>query len=350
MPQWLQVVIGVTALIIVSGGPGGYFEWRWLQQSHTAQRQRPPTEERPSQARKEHHNPENVGGQPPPERASPSPKSQSPEPQRPAGQHGGDNLQREGGGMDNLSAWATVAVTVGLLVVAGIQAYIYWVQARLMRFQLRVAAKAAHATKRSADALPALERAYVFVEIDPGFAEVAKTTIDKHQLSSEELRRAAQLVLERPQTAARLAIKYQFINHGKTPAIVKTMSGKLSVVQPPTPIDYSHAPLPNEIVIRAGEIFPEPVPNTKKPIYEKEGVFGSRDYFYHRAQASLSGEESIDESTANDLRQGDRFIWFYGHIVYEDVFGREHESRFCWRYDRTKNTLQRHGDSENRRR
>jgi hypothetical protein len=53
--------------------------------------------------------------------------------------------------MHNLSAWATLAVTVGLLIVTAIQARIYRNQAKIMRSQLNAAAAAARASRRSAD-------------------------------------------------------------------------------------------------------------------------------------------------------------------------------------------------------
>jgi hypothetical protein len=33
------------------------------------------------------------------------------------------------------------------------------------------------------------------------------------------------------------------------------------------------------------------------------------------------------------LSNGESFLWFYGHIVYDDIFGKGHETAFCWYYD-----------------
>jgi hypothetical protein len=35
---------------------------------------------------------------------------------------------------------------------------------------------------------------------------------------------------------------------------------------------------------------------------------------------------------AASIRTGDSFLWLYGHVVYDDAFGREREHRFLYRY------------------
>jgi hypothetical protein len=32
------------------------------------------------------------------------------------------------------------------------------------------------------------------------------------------------------------------------------------------------------------------------------------------------------------LMRAESSIWFYGRVVYDDIFGEAHERRFCWRF------------------
>jgi hypothetical protein len=153
MAEWLRVVIGVALLIGLSAGPVLLFsDWPPLDQPHTAQGKRPPTEHRPSSAANQHSDTDNQTGHATETKSSAaSDKTPPPNLQQQPDRHRGTDLNQKDSEMDNLSAWATFAVTVGILIVAGIQARIYRNQARIMRSQLNAAALAARATRRSAE-------------------------------------------------------------------------------------------------------------------------------------------------------------------------------------------------------
>src|SRR3954451_9624530 len=147
---------------------------------------------------------------------------------------------------DDVNAISTAVVaifTVVLVLVTGRQA-------RLTRITADAAAVSARAARDSADALPNLERAYIFIEIYPGVADgIARTLgelIDTTKDGGGKQTRS-------------IDVRYQFINHGKTPAVIKVMSAVLKHwINLPSKIEYADKPLPREIVVRAGEIYPAP--------------------------------------------------------------------------------------------
>jgi hypothetical protein len=137
-------------------------------------------------------------------------------------------------------------------------------------------------------------------------------------------------------------IQFQFINHGKTPAIIKTASGEFNPwADIPRRIHYSDPPLSGEIIIRAGEIYPQPieraVTSVQARISERTGVAAPTHIFYQGRQKLV---EFLDAESVRGIKEGHNFLWFYGHIVYDDVFGREHETRFCWCYNGLTNSFQ----------
>ena len=83
-----------------------------------------------------------------------------------------------------------------------------------------------------------------------------------------------------------------------------------------------------EIVVRNGEIYPQPQPvsETKKVLEAYAGLVP--DFYFYQKQQPLSEPLSID--AARSIQTGQSFLWFFGRVVYDDVFGREHETRFCW--------------------
>jgi hypothetical protein len=264
MSEWLKVAFGTTLIVVAGAGPGMLYEWSWQsKQAQTAQTQLPPTEDRPNDTRARKNN---AQGQPTntvqSEAASPGNKLPAPNLQQLSKRNDHPNPDEAGGDMNGvLAAWATVAVTIGLLVVAVVQAGIYRRQARIMRSQLSVAALAARASRRSADALPTLERAYVFIEINPNFVSQMQSRLQQQQ----SRRIADEMFAElggRPEpqqtiNAAPTLIEYQFVNHGKTPAIVKAMSAEFQLLTTlPPELKYIDEPIGGEIVIRAGDIHP----------------------------------------------------------------------------------------------
>jgi hypothetical protein len=139
--------------------------------------------------------------------------------------------------------------------------------------------RAANAAKASADALPTLERAYVFIEIDPDFSRSIKSILDDHELKDEGLKDGVY-------TGA--TIKYQFVNHGKTPAIVKAMSAEFHHwTELPEEIRYINDSMIGEIVIRSGDIWPPAKEETKKAILIDSGVTGVPDFYFFQKQLYL---------------------------------------------------------------
>jgi hypothetical protein len=137
---------------------------------------------------------------------------------------------------------------------------------------LKVAQSNAKAARDSADALPKLERAYIFIDIDPDFAKSIKLLLDDHQLKDEGLKDGA---------STTATIKYQFLNQGKTPAVIKAMSAEFHHWMAfPEEIRYIDDPMVGEIVMRAGDIWPPPKEETKKRFYEEHGVLGVPNFYY----------------------------------------------------------------------
>jgi hypothetical protein len=238
---------------------------------------------------------------------------------------------------------ALFVATTGLWFFTG---FLWWTTRRAVidgEKALKVAQSNAKAARDSADALPRLERAYVFLEIDPDFPKSIKSILDDHQLKDEGLKDGA---------STTATVKYQFVNHGKTPAVIKSMSAEFHHwTKLPEEIRYIDNQMIGEIVIRASEIWPPAKPETKKHIFEEQGVSGVPDFYFFQKQLPLL--DGIDSEAARSLRHPHSFLWFYGHIVYDDVFGTEHETRFCWYYNGLANSFQRYdrrpGEDLNRR-
>jgi hypothetical protein len=201
---------------------------------------------------------------------------------------------------------------------------------RYTRRATEAAAVAAKAARDSADALPNVERAYIFIEIHPNVADGIRRTLS--ELMNKTGYRDGNLTLSAD-------IRYQFINHGKTPAIAKIMSIEFHhLVDLPTPISYDDEPLSQEIVIRAGETYPEPAAqHAPDGINRRFGMSpGTTHYTFHR----LTVAASLNYHTARSIREGDSFLWLYGRVVYDDVFGKERKTPFCWRYHGPTNTFE----------
>jgi hypothetical protein len=211
---------------------------------------------------------------------------------------------------------------------------------------LNVAQSNAKAARDSADALPALERAYIFIDIEPEF-------VDTICFSFEVLGRASQrpggdaAVVTPPPT-----ILYQFINHGKTPAILKAASAEFHHwTDLPQQIHYFDKLLGREIAIRSGDTYPLPaersVTSSEARFIALTGDIPVTRKFYQIGQPLT---EPIDTNAARSIQSGDSFLWFYGRVIYEDVFRKHHETCFCWRYDGRLNSFEQYyrgGDDDN---
>jgi hypothetical protein len=204
--------------------------------------------------------------------------------------------------------------------------------------------RAANAAKDSADALPVLERAYVFIRINSGVVDWIRGIVE-----SELAFRDKNVV--RAGVSRVPIVDYQIINHGKTPAIVQAMSADLVKSAVLLDIRYNDDVTPGEIVIPAGESFP-PAADGRHALITYSGPITNYHKICRLAKSDASGNKTdieIDGRAAEALKEGRTFLWFYGHVVYEDIFGEERETCFCWRYDGRAGTFQQHGRKENRR-
>jgi hypothetical protein len=172
-----------------------------------------------------------------------------------------------------------------LAIVAIFQFIALFVQAIVFIFTLRATVRAANAAKDSADALPAIERAYVFV--------VPK--LNQDILSS-----------------GGFGVHYYFVNHGKTPAIIDGIEVHYESLASP----------PNNIRFRAN------IPETSGIVIAGGGRWPAEDNEKRYPSVKIA---SIEDACATKVQDSD---WFYGRITYSDVFGQARYTRFRWRFDR----------------
>jgi hypothetical protein len=144
--------------------------------------------------------------------------------------------------------------------------------------------RAAKASVAAARALPALERAYVFLG-----KQIALTAPD----------------MLGPSAAVGLTFHASFTNHGRTPAVVRWINlDRHYLSDPPSGAYEDHERHGVGIVIGAGE-----------------------------THAMADSRLTIPRSEWQRAESGDGAIYLDGRIVYRDVFSVQHETYFCWRYD-----------------
>jgi hypothetical protein len=174
--------------------------------------------------------------------------------------------------------------TASLATVAAFQIYF------LIRADktTRIAAKAA---EKSAETLPSLERAHIFIIPSLMRVSIPARGIDRSPIQN-----------------GKAMVTYKFVNHGKTPAVIKSVEVHFDLLTT-APDNESH--LPN--IILSGE-----------------KVLEAKDDWSPNNGSIL---KRIGEDEHAGLKRDDTFLWFYGSIVYDDIFGLEHVTRFRWRYD-----------------
>ena len=159
---------------------------------------------------------------------------------------------------------------------------------RLQRKELkdtrRVLDETAAATRASADALPKIERAYVFANV-------------KLQGGRLTAPRAAN-----PNTMFVAA----FFNHGKTPAIITMLRGYSDLVETiPEKLSASQGDeerLPEGLVIASGDAYALPV------------------------------ERAISDIELGQIERKEKTLICYGLIEYKDILGQIRETGFCWEF------------------
>jgi hypothetical protein len=196
---------------------------------------------------------------------------------------------------DFLQTYNGAVTAVGTVVIA-IFTTILGIFTMSLARSTRVAAEAA---KQSAEALPSLERAHIFVVPSLMWLRTQIPGTNGDAVT--------------PTFNNKAFINCKFISHGKTPAIIKSAEMKIDLLAT-APDNRKHSP---NIILR------------------DEKVLESKDEW------SPKGTHSIDEgplvkvfgeAEIRSLKEGNVLLWFYGSIVYEDVFGTEHCTRFRWSY------------------
>ena len=167
-----------------------------------------------------------------------------------------------------------------LLVAVGL------LQGAALIYTALVTNKAANAAKSAAEALPSVERAYVFL-----FHEL------RHRQTPNPLGGTA------------LNVEFSLKNHGKTPAILRHISVDIRITdRPEYPTEFRAAAMADDMppgfILGAGEQTP----------------FFRRPYL-------------ITDAEWPEIRHRNHLLLFLGIVRYEDVFGKPHETGFCLDWD-----------------
>ena len=147
---------------------------------------------------------------------------------------------------------------------------------------------ASNAAKAAGEALPKMERAYVFF----------------NSLTCAQLGEPGDIVLliwkQNPTKTANFRLLYGFKNHGRTPAIVTSLNVYARFVAGEISEKVVGDPLPMPLVVSGGESPPESSFN-----------------------CVVTGAEY------QEARAGHGYIFFWGKIAYLDVFEAQHETGIC---------------------
>jgi hypothetical protein len=187
-----------------------------------------------------------------------------------------------------LGKWQLI---LGLFTIVGLIASIY------------ISGMAANAARASADALPILERAYLY------FNEIEPIAIKYHLSNQIAVARSTEPLYP----AARITVK----NYGKTPA--SYAGGELLLV------------VTNNIPPKITSATPNP---------EERGVPEDTDIFLGEGGVgdlgSFGAKTEYTVEMIMDVKSGDLAIYCHGWIKYNDMLENTHEIVFCRRYDVSK--------------
>lgn len=179
----------------------------------------------------------------------------------------------------NATVW--LAVLTGLLaVIAILQLWMFLRQLKLAEKAARDSEMAAKAAKESADLLPKIERAYVFVRVN--FDAIQRSQTHHYDIS----------------------FKVEFFNHGKTPAIIKRIRESTSFADMPPLGLIEH-------------------PNANKQL--PEGLVIGADKSY-----TLDIRFNLTMEQWNELNNLSKRFYTVGLIDYIDVLGGTRNTGFCW--------------------
>jgi hypothetical protein len=171
-------------------------------------------------------------------------------------------------------------LTAVLAIIAGVQIWLFLRQLKLSERAARDAETAANAAKASADALPKIERAYVFVEVT-----ISDLIESMHKLAHFEL-------------------TVRLTNHGKTPALLtRVRSYTVWSESPPGELvghEKADRPLPQGLVIGAEKTF------------------------------EMVSQHGVDGEVNRQLHDIVSRMYIVGDVEYEDVMRVTHRTGFCW--------------------
>jgi len=168
-------------------------------------------------------------------------------------------------------------------------AFLFWTL-YLTRVSARATVDAANASAKMAKALPALERAYLFEKV---------SDLDLAWFNDADLEERLLMGLR---THDGPASGFAFVNHGKTPAIIKSIAYGIECSTNPTEPRYDESPPLQSRIVASGK-----------------GVG-------YRVEAK--GSSSEEDGAA--IKAGKLLIAVSARVVYDDIFGDEHETRFFW--------------------
>jgi hypothetical protein len=154
---------------------------------------------------------------------------------------------------------------------------------------------AANAAKESADAVTQSERAHIFIKIvSQSFVE-GWTSANLERVTTDD------------QVSAPVTVQFAFKNYGKTPAILSEVSRDI-IIAPDFPDEVDYIPV-------------EFVP-TERVIASDEATDTWECMITHISKRDL-----------NAMIRAQTSYWFFGRVLYNDIFGNGHEHRFIYRYN-----------------
>jgi hypothetical protein len=193
----------------------------------------------------------------------------------------------------NKSDWWLIKLTAALAIVGALQLLVFGYQA----IQLK---RTVEATKQAAEHIPRVERAYVFVTVNGDDMRIP--IMAAYAAANSE---TAHLEITHP-----ISVEFSFENQGKTPAEIREVSASL--------VHWTELPL--------------------EPNYDASARLALLPTNRYLAANSRTAQKPVELqirptfSAAMSMMRGDSFIWFYGRVIYFDIFGEEHEHRFVWRF------------------
>jgi len=179
----------------------------------------------------------------------------------------------------NYPAWIQALAAIAIVIITGFYTHYAKQQAERMREAVKTAKDTAEAAKKSADALPEIERAYVFVTVE---YEQSKRVVGINFFDFGD-----SLFIE---------------NHGRTPAIIKKVRGLVCLREASIP-EIRESEIPAGLLIGSDK--------------------------WKRIPAA---PQKINEREREDILLKNITAYCCGRIEYEDVFSEAHTTGFCWEY------------------